>query len=241
MEPQPPQDSADRRTQLAADRTVFAAERTYAAWVRTGLAALASGIGAKRLLQGVVAEWMIWGVGTLLVSLIAVQALVLLVMGQPPICECGYIRLWHGVVSSPENSQQLSDWYTSSHIIHGFGFYLLLWLVTPHTPIGLRFVAAVGLEVGWEVFENTPFIINRYRQFGLGQGYIGDSIINSVSDTLAMALGFVFARMLPVRVVVALVIAMELFAALMIRDNLTLNIVQLIHPSEAISSWQLSE
>jgi Protein of unknown function (DUF2585) len=174
------------------------------------------------------------------IGLIALQALVLLAMGQPPICGCGYVTLWHGSVASPENSQQLSDWYTPSHLIHGFGFYLLLWLVVPHAPLGLRFVAAVGLEVGWELLENSPIIIDRYRQTGLAQGYVGDSIINSVSDTLAMTLRFALARMVPVRVIVVLVIAMELLAAFAIRDNLTLNIIQLVHPSASISSWQLA-
>ncbi len=170
--------------------------------------------------------------------LIAVQAFTLLVMGQPPICTCGYVKVWHGIVSSPENSQQLTDWYTLTHVIHGVGFYLLLWLIAPRTPIGLRLALAVGLEAAWEVIENTPFIVDRYRQSALAQGYIGDSVINSVFDTLAMALGFLLARKLPVGAVVALVIAMELFSAYMVRDNLTLNIIQLIYPSEVISHWQ---
>lgn len=171
-------------------------------------------------------------------AIVTMQALALLAMGQPPICECGYVSLWQGAVSSPENSQQLSDWYTYSHVIHGFGFYLLLWLVAPRSPVGMRFVAAVALEAGWELFENTPFIINRYRESALAQGYFGDSIVNSVSDSLAAALGFLMARKLPDWIILALVVAMELLALFMIRDNLTLNILQLIAPSEAISRWQ---
>jgi len=174
-------------------------------------------------------------------AVIAFQALVLLAMGQPPICECGYVTFWHGAVSSSENSQQLSDWYTYSHVIHGFGFYMLLWLLAPQAPVGMRFVAAVALEAGWELVENTPFIIDRYRESALAQGYFGDSILNSVSDSLAAALGFVLARKLPVWTILALVVALELFALLMIRDNLTLNIVQLIAPNEAISRWQMAE
>ena len=170
---------------------------------------------------------------------IALQGLVLLAMGQPPICECGYVTLWSGSVSGPENSQQLADWYTFSHIVHGIAFYLILWFVAPAAPIGLRFALAVGIEVSWEILENTPLIINRYREAALAQGYFGDSVLNSVSDTLASVGGFVLARTLAVWTIGVLVIAAELFSAYMIRDNLVLNIIQLIYPSEAISNWQV--
>jgi len=177
--------------------------------------------------------WCLIGAG-----IIVLQAIVLLVMGQPPICTCGTVKLWHGTVLSAENSQQLTDWYTFTHIIHGFGFYLLLWLIAPRALVGLRLMLAIALEAGWEIIENTPFIIDRYRQQALAQGYIGDSVINSVFDTLAMVLGFVLARLSPVWGVVALAVLLELFVGFMIRDNLTLNIIQLIYPSEAISQWQ---
>jgi hypothetical protein len=177
--------------------------------------------------------WILVGAG-----IIAAQAAILLAMGQPPVCTCGTVKLWHGVVRSAENSQQLTDWYTFSHIIHGFGFYLLLWLIAPRAPVGLRLALAIGLEAGWELLENSPMIIDRYRQQALAQGYVGDSVINSVFDTLAMVLGFVLARLLPVWVTVVLTIAMELFVGFMIRDNLTLNIIQLLYPSETISRWQ---
>ncbi len=102
----------------------------------------------------------------------------------------------------------------------------------------LRLALAVGLEVGWEVLENTPFIIERYRQQALAQGYVGDSILNSLSDTCCAIIGFWLARLLPVRGSIALVVALEVFVGVMIHDNLTLNIIQLIHPVPAISAWQ---
>jgi hypothetical protein len=146
--------------------------------------------------------------------------------------------LWHGSPSGPETSQHVADWYTYTHIIHGFGLYLLLWLLAPRASFGLRLALAIGLEAGWEVIENTPFVMDRYRDLALAHGYFGDSVINSVADTLAAAFGFVLARLLPVWSIVAIAIAMELFAGYMIHDNLTLNIIQLVYPSEAISRWQ---
>src|SRR5690606_23771201 len=112
----------------------------------------------------------------LALALVAVQAGVLFLFGQPPICMCGHVRLWQGDVLGPENSQQRLDWYTPSHIIHGLAFYLLLRLVFPTAPVALRFAVALGLEVGWELVENSPAIIERYRQQALAQGYFGDSI-----------------------------------------------------------------
>jgi hypothetical protein len=171
-------------------------------------------------------------------ALIAVQAAVLYAFGQPPICKCGTVKLWQGVVNSPENSQQLTDWYSFTHILHGFIFYGLLSLIAPRAPIGLRFAIAVGIEAGWEILENSPIIIERYRRLALAQGYFGDSIVNSVSDTLAMTFGFLLARKLPALVVAGLAVAEELIVGFIIRDNLTLNVIQLIHPFEAISRWQ---
>ena len=170
--------------------------------------------------------------------LVAVAGAILLQMGQVPICKCGYVKAWHGVVFSSENSQHASDWYTFSHVIHGFGFYGLLWLVGRRFPIGARLVAAVVLESAWEIFENTDMVINRYREVTISLDYYGDSVINSVFDMLAMLLGFALASRLRTRTIVFFTIAMELFVGYMIRDNLALNIIMLLHPIEAIRRWQ---
>jgi hypothetical protein len=171
-------------------------------------------------------------------SLVVLQAAALWAMGHPPICTCGSIALWHGNPSGPETSQHLTDWYSFTHLLHGFGFYLLLRVLTPRLSFGSRLAMAIGLEAGWEVLENTPWLMERYRQGALARGYFGDSVVNSVSDTVAAGLGFVLARVLPAFASVAVVIALELFLLAMIRDNLTVNIIQLVHPTEAISRWQ---
>ena len=189
---------------------------------------------AKWREQSPLALWVLVAAGFILL-----QALLLLAMAHPLICTCARIDLWHGNPSGPETSQHLADWYTYTHVIHGFGFYLLLWLVAPRTSFSLRLALAIGIEAAWEVTENTPFVMDRYRQSALARGYFGDSVVNSVFDTLTAAFGFVLARILPVWLSVALIIVSELFLALMIRDNLMLNIIQLIYPNELISNWQI--
>ena len=176
------------------------------------------------------------GIGMLLISF---QILMLHLFGQPAICTCGYAKLWEGVVLSPGNSQHLTDWYTFSHIIHGFLFYARLRWVAPKTPVHVRILYAMGIEIGWELLENSPIIIDRYRATALAQGYSGDSIINSVSDTCSMMFGFILAWRLPVWVIIALAVAMELIVGYLIRDNLTLNVIALIHPWPALAHWQL--
>jgi hypothetical protein len=174
--------------------------------------------------------------------LLVAIALILLVMGREAICKCGTIKLWHGQTVSAENSQHVSDWYTFSHIIHGFIFYAVAFVFCRWR--GWRFdwskalVAAIIVEGAWEIFENTDFVINRYRAQTIALDYYGDSVLNSVADTLWMAFGFLMAAKLSWKTTLSLALIMEVGVGLLIRDNLTLNIIMLLWPIEAIKTWQ---
>ena len=181
------------------------------------------------------------GVGLLFsIGIIAVAAGVLYWMGRIPICKCGYVKLWHAGRGDSEISQHLADWYTYSHVLHGIIFYWLLTIVSRgHLSVAARLVIATMIEGAWEVFENTPYIINRYRAQTISRDYFGDSIINSVGDMLAMVVGFLLAARLPAWVTVMLLIVVEATLLWLIRDNLLLNVVMLVYPLEWIKQWQL--
>lgn len=175
----------------------------------------------------------------LIVALFVVTIAILRAMGRIWYCSCGYIKFWQSDTWSSENSQHIADWYTFSHLIHGFIFYWLLQKFFPKWSIGSRMVAATFVEVCWELIENSPVIINRYRATTISLNYFGDSIINTAFDIFASILGFWLARKLPVWVSVVLIVAMEVGVGYMIKDNLLLNIIMLIYPSETIKAWQM--
>jgi len=171
-------------------------------------------------------------------AVIAGTALIEWSMGRLPLGPDGRFGFWEGDIWSGECSQRLADAYSFSHIGHGLLFFAFFWLVARRTPLAYRYLAAVLVEAGWELLENSPIIINRYREATIALGYNGDSILNSTSDLLMMSLGFLFAWRMPVWASVLLLLAMEIGCALVIRDNLTLNVIMLIHPIEAIKVWQ---
>lgn len=164
--------------------------------------------------------------------------ILLLSMGHTLICKCGYVLAWNGVLGTDQNSQHLTDWWTASHIIHGFLFYWFLWLVARKLPIGWRFAMATAIEAFWEILENTPLIMDRYRTATISLDYFGDSVINSLSDIVAMMIGFALARTVPVWASVAIVIGLETTTMILIRDGLILNIAMLVWPMQAILDWQ---
>lgn len=169
---------------------------------------------------------------------LVVQIVTLALMGRIPICECGYVKLFEPGVNTAGNSQHISDWYTPSHIIHGFLFYWLAIVVLPRASFGARLTLAVVVEAAWELLENSPIIIDRYRTATMAIGYQGDSILNSAMDTVAMGLGFLFAARAPVWLTVVIALGFEIVTAIVIRDNLTLNVLMLVWPVEAVKAWQ---
>lgn len=184
--------------------------------------------------------WHNWGLAIVLtLGLVISTAVIEYLFGRILICKCGQVLLWYGNTYGSGNSQHITDWYTFSHIIHGIAIYGLLWLFARRLPAKKRFVLTILIECFWEILENSPIIIDRYRTVTASLDYVGDSIINSVSDILACAFGFVLAYKIPVKATFIMIIAMELFTGIMVRDNLSLNIIMLIKPLETIRAWQL--
>ncbi len=171
-------------------------------------------------------------------AIIVITACVLYIMGREPICECGYIKLWHGIVASSENSQHLFDWYTFTHIIHGLLLYAFLSIFAPKLSFSKKILIAIAFECAWEILENSDMVINRYRAATVSLDYYGDSIINSLGDVMAMMAGFFFAAKQKLWLSIMLCLLIELVLALIIHDNLTLNIIMLLHPFDAIKLWQ---
>lgn len=171
-------------------------------------------------------------------AILVAMTLWLLWIGRVPYCECGYVKLWHGDTMSSENSQHISDWYTPSHVIHGLLFYAALWLVVPRVSFAWRMAMATAVECLWESIENTDAIIERYREVTISLDYYGDSVLNSVTDALAMCFGFWLARVLPVWASIALAAFFEAFTTWMIRDGLALNVLMLLWPLEGVMEWQ---
>jgi uncharacterized protein DUF2585 len=173
-----------------------------------------------------------------IVAVIALTAAIEFGMGRLPLGPDGRFAWWDGDIWSSENSQRVADAYSFSHIAHGIIFYGLLFLAARRAPVRWRFLAALVIEAGWEILENSPIVIDRYREATIAQGYVGDSVLNSCCDVLMMALGFLFARRTSVRASVAAVVVMEVFCLIWVRDNLTLNVIMLIHPIDALKAWQ---
>ncbi len=171
-------------------------------------------------------------------AIVVIAAAILLAMGRNPICTCGTVDLWVGERDSSRTSQMLIDWYSLSHVVHGLLFYALLWVVARRYPIEWRFLTALLIEASWEVIENTPWIIDRYRTATAALGYNGDSVLNSLADIAMMVLGFLVARKLPVWASVALLVVLEVVPLFVIRDNLTLNVWMLLAPDNSIAAWQ---
>lgn len=185
-------------------------------------------------------KWKILSTILIAAIIIATMAIILHFEGRIAICECNYIKIWHGQFITSEDSQHLFDWYSFTHILHGLAFYFLLWLIDRKKKLNVttKLLIAIGIEAGWEILENSPMIIDRYRTATISLNYYGDSIINSIGDVIAMSLGFLFSAKFRAWHSILLFILVEILLAVGIRDNLTLNIIMLIHPLDVIRIWQ---
>jgi hypothetical protein len=172
------------------------------------------------------------------IALVGITIAALWTMGRSWWCACGS---WSPIsldVWSRHNSQHLLDAYAGSHFQHGLVFYAALWLLLRGRAPDLRFLLAVALECGWEIFENTPLVIDRYRAATASLDYSGDAILNSVSDVGLCALGTLAASRLPWSGTLALYLGIEIAMVVWIRDSLLLNVLMLLWPIEAVKQWQ---
>jgi hypothetical protein len=172
-------------------------------------------------------------------AMVSVAMLLEFEMGRTPTYKNGPVRLWSGDINSDQNSQQVADPYSFTHVIHGAAFYGLTRLIRGGLSFGPTAIAVVTLEAAWEVYENTNQVVNRYRAETVSLGYYGDSMLNSFFDIVACLIGLLLAWRKPAWVTLSWVIVVEVVLALWIRDNLTLNIIMLIHPIQAIKTWQM--
>ena len=207
-------------------------------WFRMSAVAGESRLPAQSDIADLAARVPAWAWVLAIAAALALQGIILWAMGRLPICACGTVKLWHGATYSSENSQHIFDWYSFTHLEHGLALYFFAWLLLPRAPLGLRLALAVLIEGGWEILENSNVIIERYRAATISLDYYGDSIVNSLADTLVMIAGFLLAARLPVWSTITLAAAMEVALAYLIRDNLTLNVIMLLHSFEGIKAWQ---
>ncbi|MCB0036590.1 MAG: DUF2585 family protein [Anaerolineales bacterium] len=174
----------------------------------------------------------------LIAAVLGITALQLHAQGRLWICACGRVDFWSGDIWSSDNSQHIFDPYSFTHLLHGVAFFWLLNWLLKNMPLNWRLLIALVIESVWEVVENAPFIINRYREGALALGYEGDTVVNSISDILLCAVGFLLVHYIGVKRSVIFFVAVELFLILWIRDSLILNIIMLIYPIDALGAWQ---
>ena len=141
-------------------------------------------------------------------------------------------------VNSPHNSQHLFDPYTLSHVLHGVLFFGVAWIFSDRFNLPWRFLFAAVVEIAWEMAENSPLVIDRYRNATVSLGYTGDSIVNSIGDIAGFAGGFFLARAVGLWWSIGITVVIELGMLWLIRDNLTLNVLMLVWPIDAVRRWQ---
>jgi Protein of unknown function (DUF2585) len=170
-------------------------------------------------------------------ALFSAFGVILLMQGRLAWCKHGF-GVWADAWTHC-TSQQLVDPYTLSHFLHGVIFFWLLRPLRATLSLHWRLIVALSLEIGWELFENSAWVIERYRQATASLDYVGDSIVNSMGDVVLTMAGFMVAARFSWKVSIGLFIMLELAALWMARDNLTLNLLMLLWPIEAIKEWQL--